>query len=255
MAAVGGDGVSEGMERASLHEEDPYRSHISGEGEKETEWRHHAPPAYHAVNALFQRTRTQEWPKGSLEQVVQDLVKTWEMELSHKMRVQNFKTIHPQDFRFSVNGTPWMTAEETLEMGSYNALLKTSLNEEHETYKPSKETFGSSHEVFKTTFPGGFAWEVLEVYSGPPTVAFKWRHWGVMEGPFKGHAPTNSTIESIGTCTAKVDENLKIVDLEVYYDPTQFLGQLTKGLKSSEYGEYKQGILGCPFENKSPSKP
>ncbi|MCO5559252.1 hypothetical protein L7F22_017460 [Adiantum nelumboides] len=227
---------------------DPYRSHLVGEAEKDTEWRHGAPPTYHLVNTLFQQTRTQDWPQGSLEQVVQDLVKSWEMELSHKTHVQHFKTIHPQKFRFSVNGGKWMSAEETLKVGSYNALMTTSLEAEHEAYKASQETFETSHDVFKSTFPGGFAWEVLEVYSGPPTVAFKWRHWGVMEGAFKGHTPTNDVIESIGTCVAKVDESLKIMDLEVYYDPTQFLGQLTKGPKSSQYTVYKPGTIGCPFK-------
>ncbi|KAI5070611.1 hypothetical protein GOP47_0014954 [Adiantum capillus-veneris] len=190
--------------------------------------------------------RTQEWPKGSLEQVVQDLVKSWEMELSHKTRAHHFKTIHPENFRFSVNGGQWMNAEETLKVGSYNVLLRTSLKGEHEAYKAIEETFETSHDVFKSTFPGGFAWEVLEVYSGPPTVAFKWRHWGMMEGPFKGHAPTNDVVESIGTCIAKVDESLRITDLEVYYDPTQFLGQLMKGAKSPQY-VYKPGTIGCPF--------
>eukprot|EP00250_Pteridium_aquilinum_P011040 c19799_g1_i1 orf=164-940(-) len=250
------DMAAEALSRVKVGDtgiEDPYRFHMFGDAEKETEWRHGGPPAYHAVNELFEQSRTQAWPKGSLEQVVQDLVKSWEMELSHKTLVQHFKTIHPHKFRFSVNGGPWLTAEETLEVGSYNALMKTSLEEEHEAYKPSKETFDSSHDVFRTTFPEGFAWEVLEVYSGPPTVAFKWRHWGIMKGPFKGHVPTNHVIESIGTCIAKVDESLKIMDLEVYYDPTQFLGQLTKGPKAPNYGEYKQGVLGCPFQTTSHS--
>lgn len=227
---------------------DPYRSHLVGEAEKDTKWRHGGPPTYHSVNALFERTRTQKWPKGSLEQVVEDLVKSWEMELSHKTQAQHFKTIHPHKFRFSVNGGKWMTASETLQVGSYNALMKTSLEGEHEAYKASKETFETSHDVFRAAFPNGFAWEVLEVYSGPPTVSFKWRHWGIMEGPFKGHAPTNDVIESIGTCIAKVDDNLQIMDLEVYYDPTQFLGQLTKGAKNAQYSEYKPGTVGCPFK-------
>lgn len=44
------------------------------------------------------------WPKGSLEEVVQNLVKTWEMELSHKIKVSDFKTIDQEKFRISVNG-------------------------------------------------------------------------------------------------------------------------------------------------------
>ncbi|KAI5084210.1 hypothetical protein GOP47_0000379 [Adiantum capillus-veneris] len=97
-------------------EEDPYRKHMLEEAEKETEWRHGTPPSYDVVNALFQQMCTQDWPKGSLEQVVQDLVKSWEMELSHKTRAHHFKTIHPEKFRFSVNGGQWMSTEETLKI-------------------------------------------------------------------------------------------------------------------------------------------
>ena len=48
----------------------------------------------------------QVWPKGSLEEVVQNLVKTWEMELSHKTEVSDFKTIDHEKFTISVNGEP-----------------------------------------------------------------------------------------------------------------------------------------------------
>ena len=46
----------------------------------------------------------QAWPKGSLESVVENLVKTWEMELSHKIKVTDFKTIDQEKFTISVNG-------------------------------------------------------------------------------------------------------------------------------------------------------
>lgn len=46
----------------------------------------------------------QVWPKGSLEEVVQNLVKSWEMELSHKTKVTDFKTIDHEKFCISVNG-------------------------------------------------------------------------------------------------------------------------------------------------------
>ena len=47
----------------------------------------------------------QEWPKGSLEETVQNAVKSWEMELSHKTRLQDFRTINPEKFKLIVNGT------------------------------------------------------------------------------------------------------------------------------------------------------
>lgn len=37
---------------------DKYRSHIYGEGEKNTEWRYGAPPNYDIVNKLFEEGKT-----------------------------------------------------------------------------------------------------------------------------------------------------------------------------------------------------
>lgn len=37
---------------------DKYRSHMYGEGEKDTHWRHGAPPTYDFVNKLFEEGRT-----------------------------------------------------------------------------------------------------------------------------------------------------------------------------------------------------
>jgi hypothetical protein len=82
--------------------------------------------------------------------------------------------------------------------------MASSLRDEHQHYKSSQETFDSSHEIFRAVFPDGFAWEVLAVYSGPPVVTFKFRHWGVMKGSFKGHEPTGEVAESFGVCVATV---------------------------------------------------
>lgn len=38
---------------------DPYRDHLSGEGEKHTAWRHGIAPRYELVNALFEKGQTQ----------------------------------------------------------------------------------------------------------------------------------------------------------------------------------------------------
>nr|GEW35550.1 hypothetical protein [Tanacetum cinerariifolium] len=43
------------------------------------------------------------WEKGSLEETVQNAIKSWEMELSHKTRAQDFKTINHDKFKLSVN--------------------------------------------------------------------------------------------------------------------------------------------------------
>eukprot|EP00253_Pinus_taeda_P028509 PITA_28509 len=232
---------------AAQVELDPYRLHMYGEAEKHTVWRHGAPPTYDEVNKLFEEGRTQVWQKGSLEETVEKLLKTWEMELSHKINIQDFKAVDPGHFSLIINGKAALSGKETGEMGAYNAFLQTSLPEEFQYYKPSMETVESSHDIFRTTFPGGFAWEVVQVYTGPPIVTFKFRHWGVMEGPFKGHKPTGETVQFIGIAIAKVDEGMRIVQLEVYYDPAELCGGLLKGPVEESYGEYKKGTEGCPF--------
>lgn len=83
-------------------------------------------------------------------------------------------------------------------------MLKNSLPEELKYYKAEEESFDSSHDAFRSAFPRGFAWEVLGVYSGPPTIAYKFRHWGFFEGPFKGHAPTGKMVQFYGMGVLKV---------------------------------------------------
>ncbi|KAL5720043.1 hypothetical protein ACHQM5_012753 [Ranunculus cassubicifolius] len=224
---------------------DTYRSSMNEDEVKNTQWRHGGPPVYDVVNKLFSEERTKVWPQGSLEEVVQNAIKTWEMELSHKTRLQDFTTINPEKFKLFVNGREGLSGEETLEMGSYNALLKTSMPEEFQYYKSDQETHESSHDMFKTAFPRGFAWEVMSVYSGPPLIAFKFRHWGHMEGPFKGHAPTGEKAEFYGLAILKVDEYLKAEEVEIYYDPGELFGGLLKGPTFSSSSPSLE--RGCPF--------
>ncbi|EMS61562.1 hypothetical protein TRIUR3_07764 [Triticum urartu] len=183
---------------ASAEGGDKYRSFLHGEGEKNTVWRHGAPPNYDLVNKLFEDERTKEWAEGSVEERVQRLLKTWEMELVHK---------------------------EVRGMGGYNAFLATTLPPEHRIYDPDAETVESATATFLTAFPRGFAIEVLDVYSGPPNprIAFKFRHWGHMEGPFKGHPPHGRRVEFFGVCVFHVDEDTKVEKAEFFYERGNFL--------------------------------
>uniref|UniRef100_A0A2P2KBD7 Pathogen-related protein n=1 Tax=Rhizophora mucronata TaxID=61149 RepID=A0A2P2KBD7_RHIMU len=196
------EAVTQGMADVKIAG-DKYRSVLNEETEN-TAWRHGAPPVYDAVNKLFEEGRTKVWPEGSVEEAVQNAIKSWEMELSHKTRLYDFKTINPEKFKLIVNGREGLDAEETLKLGSYNALLKTSTPKEFQYYKADEETFESSHDAFRSAFPRGFAWEVIQVYSGPPVITYKFRHWGYFEGPFKGHAPTGEMVEFYGLGVMKV---------------------------------------------------
>ncbi|KAI3987646.1 hypothetical protein MKX01_001065, partial [Papaver californicum] len=88
--------------------------------------------------------------------------------------------------------------EKRKQGGGYNSLLQTLLPEKYRLYNPAEETTDSAHVAFTTTFPCGFAVEILQVYSGPPVIVYKFRHWGFNEGPFKGHAPTGEKVEFYG---------------------------------------------------------
>ncbi|XP_077249832.1 pathogen-related protein-like [Tasmannia lanceolata] len=228
---------------------DKYRYHIYGEGEKNTQWRFGAPPNFDAVNKLFEEGRTKEWPKGSLEETVQNFVKTWEMELFYKTNTDDFKTIDVEKYKFVLNGRPALLLEQVRKMGGYNAMLQTSMPERLRDYNPTVETPASSLKEFETTFPRGFAFEIVQVFSGPPVILYKFRHWAFMEGPFKGHAPTGEMIEFYGFAIFEVDESMKAGKVEFFYDPSDVLGGLLRGPTIDASETSQNPTLQCPFLN------
>ncbi|CAL1412705.1 unnamed protein product [Linum trigynum] len=231
---------------------DKYRSHLSGEAEKNTKWRDGAPPNYDSVNKLFEEGRTKVWPPGSLEEQVQNMVKTWEMEMFNKTRFADHKTlVDPNTYTKSLNGRKPITLEETRKIGGgYNSFLQTSLPEELRGYNPAVETVESAHLAFRTTFPRGFALEVLQVYSGPPVIAYKFRHWGYMEGPFQGYPPTGELVELFGIGIFHVDEKMSVEKVEFFFDRGELLGGLMRGGTKGSGGSVSStstGAPSCPF--------
>ncbi|XP_042496853.1 pathogen-related protein-like [Macadamia integrifolia] len=143
-----------------------------------------------------------------------------------------------------------ISLEEVAKVGGYNAFLQSSLPDRLRAYDPSTETFESSHHVFGTAFPRGFALEILQVFSCPPVVAYKFRHWGYMEGPFKGHAPTGERVELYGVSIVEVDESMRIEKLEfMHHDAAELFAGLLKGpvLKEFESDTSPKSSLHCPF--------
>ncbi|KAK8538838.1 hypothetical protein V6N13_009199 [Hibiscus sabdariffa] len=66
-----------------------------------------------------------------------------------------------------------------------------------------------------------------------------------MEGPFKGHAPTRKLVQIFGISIVEVDEEMKILKKEFFFDHGELLGGLMKGAKLS--GGTDQVALNCPF--------
>ena len=185
-------------------------------------WREGVPD-YHLSATVMPGERTHHFEAGSLQSIVESLVQAFEMEVSHKSDPATWVSMVTEKFRTNVNGGPWVDAAAIAETGSYNVLIGDSV------FYKQDETFESSHVIFHRSFPGGFFWEVLEVLSPPPVVTFKWRHWGNFTGEYHGFAPTGERIEMFGISVAKVSDDLRLLDVEHYYDPNQFLGKLTGG--------------------------
>nr|GMD85189.1 pathogen-related protein-like [Ipomoea batatas] len=224
---------------------DKYRDYLSEEDLKNTTWRF-GPPNYDDVNKVFEEGRTHVWPEGSLEERVQRLLKTWEMELVHKANPEECNTLDHKKFRLHVNGNKGLSLEEIAARGGgYNVFLQTSLPEKYRIYNPDVETTDSSKLVFQTAFRRGFAIEVLQVYSGPPKIVYSFRHWGYVDGPFKGYAPTGEIAQFYGMGIFEIDEESnKIVKVELFFDGGELLGGLVKGGSSDELATSETS---CPF--------
>ncbi|PQE24080.1 pathogen-related protein [Rutstroemia sp. NJR-2017a BVV2] len=197
----------------------------------DAKWRYKQPPDYTNTRKVYAQTKTQNHTAASLPSLVENLVKNWEVEASFKTDISDWRTIDHPNFSFSINGNKPVTGEYMLKVGTYNAILPKS-----EYYDNEKSDFSSSHKTFKRMMPT-FAWEVLEVYSGPPVVSFKWRHWGVMKNDYVGvndknekvHIPAhNGTIDIQGVAIAHVDAAVRMQAVEIFYDPAEMFRQIAK---------------------------
>ena len=61
---------------------------------------------------------------GSFEEIVENLVKTWEAEASHKLDLNQWTTIDVNNYTVQVNNGTIMEGKEAFQMGNYNALMK-----------------------------------------------------------------------------------------------------------------------------------
>ena len=89
----------------------------------EIKWRE-GRPDYTKNNIKYLRERTQNHASGSIEETVQNLVKTWEMEASHKLDLKDWKTIDPENYLISANGCQRFKAQEALKNGNYSNLMQ-----------------------------------------------------------------------------------------------------------------------------------
>ncbi|KAF2499170.1 hypothetical protein BU16DRAFT_547598 [Lophium mytilinum] len=207
-------------------------------GDVEATWRYGKPPDYSNTRKVFEETKSKIHPATTLPALVQNLIKNWEVEASFKPDLRDWRTIDHANYSFAINGGPPQTAEHMLKVGTYNAIVCPN-----EYYSPEHSDFAASHKTFKRMMPT-FAWEVLEMYSGPPQVAFRWRHWGVMERDYvgfndKGEKVTakahGGPIDIQGVTVATVDERVRLQRVETWFDPMEMFRQIApKGVVNKE---------------------
>ncbi|KAE8154051.1 hypothetical protein BDV25DRAFT_136196 [Aspergillus avenaceus] len=221
--------------------------------DKDAAWRYGHPPDYAKTRAFYEGSKTMKHEAGSLPDLVEKLVKNWEIEASFKTSLDDWRTIDRTKYTFSLNGGKPQTGEHMLQVGTYNALLTSS-----SYYDPAHNDFETSHKAFKRMMPT-FAWEVTEVYSGPPVVIFKWRHWGYMANDYVGFNDRGDKIrikahggliDIQGIVIAKVNDKLELESIDVWFDPMDMFRQIAR--------QDKQGTIeaasvtgGCPFAGAS----
>ncbi|KAE8352505.1 hypothetical protein BDV28DRAFT_124505 [Aspergillus coremiiformis] len=220
-------------------------------------WRYGRLPSYAKTREFYETTKTMTHEAGSLPDLVEKLVKNWEIEASFKTSFADWRTVDTQKYTFSLNGGPPISGEQMLQLGTYNALLTPSAY-----YDPAHNDFETSHKAFKRMMPT-FAWEVTEVYSGPPTVVFKWRHWGYMAKDYVGYNDRGDKvrveahgglIDIQGIVIANVNEKLQLENIDVWFDPMDMFRQIV-GENADVRADTTLGAGGCPFSGAAKTAP
>lgn len=200
-------------------------------------------PNYDRADLAFFRGRSRNHEKSSAEALIEDAVKTWEMEASH-LPFHAWRSVIQEKYRTRANGGKMFAGEESAEQGNYNWLMS---DVKKELYDAEKESFESSHELFRGAFKEGFPWEVLKVYGGvSEKVGFSWRHWGTFTGKFQGREGDGEVYEMFGWAVLDL-EGVKVTGIEIYYDPEMFLKALRGDVDLKELRNGR-GLLGgaCP---------
>ncbi|PAA66692.1 hypothetical protein BOX15_Mlig025832g1, partial [Macrostomum lignano] len=226
--------------KAEFGLEEPVRSFM---GEEDTSWIFGGPPDYSLTNYLYLKERTHVHKPGSLEQIVENLVKTWEMERSHKADCRQHQSVDQERFAISANGGKVFNNSEANKVGNYNVLLNAC---PADLWDSENSTWEDSHHKFREAF-AAFPWEVLQVYSGPPKVAFTWRHWGTFTGTYEENKGKGEKVEMFGFGTAVVNDKLQLCDVEIFYNAEEFISVL-RGQKTVDEvnADWNSGAT-CPF--------
>ena len=187
-------------------------------------WRLGHEPNYDEVNAKYLLQKSMKHSPDSLEKAVENIVKSWEAEIQHKLLPDQIDSIDMENFSMATNNkTPW-TIQDIIKKGTYCCLL------EGMSHPVLDMDFEESNKYFNSKFRTGFAWEVKKVFSGPPKVVFSWRHWAHMgtKSLSEEMQGKGKLIELEGFTRANVSDDGKLRDIEVFFDQEKFLADMKR---------------------------
>lgn len=210
----------------------------------DTKWRFGGKPDYSLVNLQYLQGRSTIHPEGSLALVVENLVKTWEMERSHKLDPKSHQSVDVETFQVSANGGKVFNNEEANAVGNYNVLLDSC---PAEIWDSENIDWEGSHDAFHNAF-SAFPWEVLDVYSAPPKVAFTWRHWATFTGTYEDNQGKGELIEMFGFGTAIVNDKLQLTNVDIHYNAEDFISVLRGEINVKDTNANWKSNGGCPFQ-------
>lgn len=122
-------------------------------GDRNIEWRDGHIPDYTKADVFFFKGKSKNHSAGSLEMVTENLVKKWEMEVTHFVKPSDCTSMQSSEFKLKVNNGKEVEAKEILSEGSYNYLLKDIPYKE--LYDADTHTFESSQDLFRNAFEEG----------------------------------------------------------------------------------------------------
>ncbi|KAI0203363.1 hypothetical protein F4808DRAFT_458125 [Astrocystis sublimbata] len=197
----------------------------------DAQWRYKQPPDYSKTRKYYEETKSKNHAAGSLPELVENLVKNWEIEASFKTQLSDWRTVDFTQYSFTINDGEPVSAEHMLQVGTYNAIIQAG----NKYYDPKTMDFGTSHKTFKRMMPT-FAWEVLEVYTEPPNpVAFKWRHWGEFKGDYSAVngdnekvkiEATGGLVDITGVTVAYLNDKMQVTKLKTWFDSDEMFRQM-----------------------------
>ncbi|SCU98884.1 LAMI_0F16600g1_1 [Lachancea mirantina] len=179
-------------------------------------------PNYAEINEKLSVQRQKHFEPNSLEELVSNLVRCFEMEATHKANPADWISVDHNVFVMTVNGGPAVTIKDLVTKGGYNVFIG-----DQPGYNASESNYEKSEEVFRNALRQGFLWELLDLKTDLPKAYLKWRHWGIKDGEFNGHKGDGSLLEFPGSSVVTLNDKMQIIKLEHEFDAAGIIASLS----------------------------